>query len=276
MSTSTVYCTAPLNYVNRTTFEAEPVPTAIHDGRVGQAERVFDDCGFTLLDHPSAVTDWRSEAHLDEVHLPEIADLARSFTGCELTVAYPSIVRSPAAAEVVEDHAPIDFVHSDFTEDYGRMVVEAGRPYRAFLDPLLEAQGLTTADLAGASRLMLLQFWRNTGPVEADYPLALCDARSFPKSSLVRSVVPDYGGVRLEFEVFGAMTPGADADPRWYTFPNLGCDEVIALRTYDSSCVDADRPFWTLHSAFRDPAVAALPEHRRESVEMRVLCIWPA
>ncbi|MEM7141836.1 MAG: CmcJ/NvfI family oxidoreductase [Actinomycetota bacterium] len=271
-----IHCTAPLHYVDRSTFEAAPVPTEIRDGRVGLADRAFEDCGFTLLDHASAVTDWRSEVHLDEVHGPEVAELAKAFTGCGITVTYPSLVRSPRAAELTEDYAPIDFVHSDFTEDYGRMVVEPDRPYRAFLDPLLDAQGLTPADLAAADRLMLLQFWRNTGPVEADYPFALCDARTIPESCMVRQVIPEYGGLHLEFETFGVWTPSGDVSPEWYTFPNLGIDEVVALRTYDSRCVDQGRPFWTPHSAFRDPGVEASPQTRRESVEMRVLCVWPS
>jgi hypothetical protein len=34
-----------------------------------------------------------------------------------------------------------------------------------------------------------------------------------------------------------------------------------------------DRPFWTSHSAFRDPRAGTDPAER-ESVEMRVLCFF--
>ena len=90
----------------------------------------------------------------------------------------------------------------------------------------------------------------------------------------MRQVVPEYGGLHLEFETFGAWTPTDHVTPEWYTFPNLRHDEVVALRTFDSRCVDEGRPYWTPHSAFRDPHVVAGPATRRESVEMRVLCVW--
>jgi hypothetical protein len=54
----------------------------------------------------------------------------------------------------------------------------------------------------------------------------------------------------------------------------MGPDEAVLLRTYDSACADAGRPFWTPHSAFRDPSVPETPENHRASVEMRALCLW--
>ena len=45
-------------------------------------------------------------------------------------------------------------------------------------------------------------------------------------------------------------------------------------RAYDSDRAGTGEPFWTMHTAFRDPHVADLAANRRESVEMRALCIW--
>ena len=160
-----------------------------------------------------------------------------------MSVAFPAIARSMEAARTTPDYGPIEFVHSDFTDDYGPMVTEADRPYRSFLDPLLAAHGLGRDDVVDASRLMVLQWWRNVGPVDADFPLAVCDAESVPSD-------------------------------RWFTFPRMTSDEVLVLRTYDSKLADEGRAFWTPHSAFRDPHVRDDPAHRRSSVEARALCIW--
>jgi hypothetical protein len=191
-----------------------------------------------------------------------------------VALVYPAIVRNPIEAAHTPDFAPIQFVHSDFTDDYRAMATSPERPYRAFIEPVLASVGMTQTDLAAASRLMMLQFWRNTGPVAADYPFALCDARSVDESRLLRATVPEYGGLRLEFETFGVLAPVGGRHDDWYTFPNLTVDEVVLLRTYDSALADAGLPYWTPHTAFRDPHVPASPATRRESLEMRALCVW--
>ncbi len=266
-----VYCHATLNYSGGET--PIPVEVPIRDGREAGEPPVLETCGFERLEHASRVEDWRDPSHLAAVHAPEIEALARERSGADRVLVYPPIVRSPAMEREVADYHPIEFVHSDFTDDFGAMIADPERPYRAFIEPLLERAGLTQRDLARAERVVMLQFWRNVGPRRPDRPLALCDARTVPSSALNRFVVPEYGGRRLEFETYGVRPPARADEHRWYTYPGMAADEVVALRTYDSRCVEARRPFWTPHSAFRDPhaGAGAAP---RESVEMRALCLF--
>ena len=233
--------------------------------------------GFTLVEHESAVADWTDQVEIDQVHRDEVRELFRSLAGCDNVVVYPGIIRSPYSAQHMADYAPIEFVHSDFTDDYHGMVIEADRPYQEFLRPNLERAGLTRDDLAGASRIAMLQLWRNTGPRWPDAPFALCDARDVPLRRLLPFVIPEYGGLRLEFEIFAALPPGEGDVDRWYTYPGMQRHEVIALRTFDSDRARSGEPFWTLHSAFIDPTAppdtsGTVP--RRQSLEMRALCIW--
>jgi hypothetical protein len=266
------YCAATFHYHDG--LSARPVEMTVLDARVAGADLDFEHSGFTRVDHRSDVRDWNDPVEVDRVYRPEMEAFARGFTGCDVAVAYPLINRSLEAAQTEPDYGPIEFVHSDFTDDYGPMVREPDRPYRGFLDPILAERGLQRDVVEGASRLMMLQWWRNTGPVEADYPLALCDAETIPESRLVRETVPTYGGLRLDFQIFAVRPPtDVDADT-WYTYPRMRDDEALVIRTYDSACVEAGRPYWTPHSAFRDPHVAGTPEHRRASVEARALCIW--
>ena len=85
-------------------------------------------------------------------------------TGCDGAISYPPIHRSREEAQKTPDYAPIELVHSDFTDDYGPMITDPDRRYRAFLDPLLASRGLAHADVQAATRLMVLQFWPITGP----------------------------------------------------------------------------------------------------------------
>lgn len=264
-----VYCRAALHYSTAT--DDAPREVDIRDGRQGAPG--LAEAGFALLHHASAVEDWLDEAHLASVHEPEVRDLALAMVGCDAAIVYPPIVRSPETARRFEDYAPIQFVHSDFTDDYRAMVLGAERAYAGFLAPALDAAGLGRPDLERATRIVMLQFWRNVGAPFPDFPLAFCDARTVPRAQLRAVPVEEYGGRRLEFETFAVEPPAAAQDNAWYTFPGLRPDEVVALRTYDSLLADTGGHFWTPHTAFADPRVGA-GAPRRESVEMRVLCLW--
>ena len=77
----------------------------------------------------------------------------------------------------------------------------------------------------------------------------------------------------FDFEALGVMKPPDPDDHRWYAFDELRADEVIAFRTYDSDRVGTDLPYWTPHSAFRDPDVA-LGRPSRSSIELRATCVY--
>jgi hypothetical protein len=269
---ATDYCDATFYYHDG--LAPRGVDSPVLDARIAAGNLEFERSGFTRVDHRSNVTDWTDLDAVDRVYRPEMETFALDFTGCDVAIAYPLINRSLEMAETEPDYAPIEFVHSDFTDDYGPMATEPDRPYRQFLDPLLKGRGLGREVVEDASRLMVLQWWRNTGPVEADYPLAVCDAESIPRSRLIAETIPTYGGLRLDFQIFAVHPPAVGTTDTWYTYPQMSDDEVLVIRTYDSACVDQGRAFWTPHSAFRDPKVPSAPEHRRASVEARALCIW--
>jgi hypothetical protein len=271
-----IACQAEMNYLG------ENVTVTIEDGRADPAltltaRRLDDDAGwarrgFALYRHRSAVKDWTDEGAIDHIHRREIAETAQALTGCTHALPYPAILRNPAMAEAVADYAPIHFVHSDFTEDYGRMIGDPERTYQTFLGPLLASEGLPEDCVRTASRRLVLQFWRNVGPARADAPLAICDATTVPEHDLERSWVESYGGGSFGFETFGVRGDRAEAH-RWFTFPGMTREETLLFRTYDSALAARGEAFWTPHSAFLDPAIAP-GTARRASVEMRVLCLW--
>ena len=188
-------------------------------------------------------------------------------------VPYPSLIRSPSAATQHKDYAPIHFVHTDYTDDFEGMVQDPDHTYSRFLGPLLENYGLTHADVQNASRIAMMQFWRNIGDPHPDFPLAVCDASSVAENQLGRYRVAEYAGEPLDFETYYLEASADSTANRWYTFPGMTVDEVIAFRAFDSDYVHQHRPFWTFHSAFRDSTVGENAP-ARSSVESRVLCLW--
>ncbi|MCH7743580.1 MAG: hypothetical protein IIB71_13055 [Proteobacteria bacterium] len=271
MQKSTVYCTTSLNYKGLS--DNEPTTVTINNGRYALDTLDFEHCGFTLLEHNSGVADWHNEQLVNEIHVPEIEKLATEFTGCDHAIAFPALIRSPATAKEIADYAPIESVHSDYTEDYQSMVTNPSHSYFKFLEPLLIRDGLDYKVIQEARRIMVIQFWRNIGETLPDFPLAICDAETVNRSELIVVEVPVYGGRRLDFEAFSVRTPPQPAVHVWYTFPRLKSNEVLTFRTFDSRCVEEGRPFWTPHTAFRDPN-AGPDAPQRESIEMRALCLF--
>ena len=245
------------------------VETTIHDAR-SAGDLSWQTNGFELINHQSAVSEWRDLAAIEAVHYAEITDLARTLSGCDAVLFYPALLRSPEMAAEQPDLAPVQIAHSDYTEGYREMIGDPDHPYHDILLPSMKRAGVTCADINGARRVLTLQMWRNTGAPDTHYPLAVCDARDVPRSALIPIEVPEYGGVRTGFQSFLVLPPDDPGAYHWFTFPHMQPHEVLLFRAYDSERAEAGETFWTPHTAFADPNGQA----PRQSVEMRAICLF--
>lgn len=264
-----IHCTATLNYLT----DELPVPTRveIRNGREA-SDLSWTGSGFELREHASVVEDW-TKVDADWTHYDEIGDLARELTGCDAVLYYPALLRSPESARASADLAPIEFIHSDYTESYRSMIEDGSHAYRAILAPFMERADITGDDIVAARRVLTLQFWRNVGAPRPSHPLAFCDARTVERASLSPILVAEYGGIPTNFESFSVAPPPEEGGHAWYTFPEMRPDEVVVFRAYDSERAEAGEPFWTPHSAFVD-ATAGPDAPARTSVEMRAICLF--
>ena len=112
---------ATLNYASATPGNGpRPVEVTVRDGRAADLPG-WEVCGFELVAHPSAVSDW-SDDQIVDVHYAEMEQLAKSLTGCDHALVSSHIKRGPEQAARHEDLAPITFVHSDFAPGYDDLV----------------------------------------------------------------------------------------------------------------------------------------------------------
>lgn len=263
------YCETTLNYGSGEAVK--PVPMIIYNGR-SASDLSLGTSGFELIRHRSAVSDWHSQAEIDGVHYAEIRTLAKEISGCDWVLFFPAIVRSPDQAAKTDDYHPIQFVHSDYTENYPDGIRDRAEAYHRIIAPFMADEGITADEVEKARRILTLQFWRNVGPAVVDYPICFCDSRTVSRDELSPILVAEYGGMPTNFEAFTLSPPGK-REHRWYTFPQMTVDEAVVFRSFDSDLVAAGKPFWTPHSAFFDttaPADAPL----RESIEMRAICLF--
>ncbi len=264
-----VYCRTELFYASD--MEPVPVPTDIHDGRQSPLPG-WESCGFELMQFPSAVADWTDQSALQNLHLDETESFLKAQTGCAVVLFYPPLVRSREEAQRQADLAPIQFVHSDYTHGYRAMIEDPEHPYHEILKPSMQRAGVEVADIQRATRVLTLQCWRNIGAPDMDYPLCFCDARTVPETDLAPIRVSEYGGLKTEFDSFVSRPPESGTHD-WYFYPEMAADEVVLFRAFDSDRAEADEPFWTLHTSFRDPTRPA-DAPGRESIETRGICLF--
>ena len=249
-----------------------PADVEIADGRAA-ALPGWEECGFELLEHRAAVTDGADDTSIERDHYPEMEALAAKLTGCDVALVSGHIKRNVDEAAKHGDLAPITFVHSDFADSYGPQIRDRFRRAEPGFGESLARAGIEPDDVADAARIVILQFWRNVGPTKMDLPLAFCDCRTVGPSDVQAIQVTNYAGGGFDFEALGVLKPRGSVDHAWYAFDELRVDEVVAFRTYDSDRVGTSLPYWTPHSAFRDPDVP-LGRPSRSSIELRATCVF--
>ena len=274
-TTADVFCRTTLNFAaRRGAMLGAPVSLDILDGRRADLPG-WEECGFERITHRSAVAGWDDD-ELISTHHGEMEELARRLTGADIALVSSHIKRGPEHVARHADLGPISFAHSDFAVGSDQLVRRSFVEPRAGADGPVRAlarNGVTAREVADASRLVILQFWRNLGPAKMDFPLAFCDARTVSPTDVRPIPVSDYAGSGIDFDALALLEPLGSGQYSWYVFPDLEIDEVVAFRTYDTALVERGETWFTPHSAFRDPDVE-VGRPARSSIELRAICLF--
>ncbi|MGI9333729.1 MAG: CmcJ/NvfI family oxidoreductase [Gammaproteobacteria bacterium] len=234
------------------TYEARL--TRIHDARKSGEIFELSKQGFTLVTHPSAVSNFYDEDEIRRVYYPEVQKLVESVTGAARVVVFDHTVRTGLEARHAEGwiRDTVRYVHNDFTERSAPRRLRHALPERE-------------AERALGGRYAIIQLWRSIAPRVESEPLALCDGRTIPGVGFVRN--------ERRYRERTAETYHMTYNPayRWYYFPLMSNDEAIVFKVFDSDANGGVR--FTAHSAFDDPTSA--PDAAvRESIEMRTFAFY--
>jgi hypothetical protein len=240
---------------HKSSMPAEPHLMPIHDMRAVRDLLSFDRNGFVLVEHPTAVRDFRDPVEVETVYLPEVERLVMALTGAEKTICFGQMYRSDASG-TTEGSQPAYAAHVDYGD----------RTVRQFTHDVLGAE---EAERWLGRRYMLINVWRPIAEVRRS-PLALVDAATVRREDLVVSEVrgglgdpnrPTLYGWRLTY----------NPDHRWFHVPRMQPHEVMAFKLFDS---DPDAVQWTGHLAFQDPTTTA-DAPPRQSIEVRTISFMP-
>ncbi|HVA42844.1 MAG TPA: CmcJ/NvfI family oxidoreductase [Acidimicrobiales bacterium] len=266
----TAFARAALNYAGSGDGRRE-VEVEISDGRATRLPG-WEVCGFELIAHSSSVTDWHDDQEIATVHYAELETLAQRLTGCHFALASDHVTRATSARSG-RDQSPVMLVHSDFAANYEDVARAAYQGAHGRGAAALARRGRTADDVAGAGRILVMQFWRNLGASRMDYPLAFCDCQTLTPEETRPFRYTGYVAGGRSFDALAVLAPPAPSAHAWYTFPDMTPGEVVAFRTYDTELVDAGRTWFTPHSAFRDPGIE-VGNPPRFSIEARVMCLF--
>ena len=118
------------------------------------------------------------------------------------------------------------------------------------------------AESLAGKRLVNINLWRGVRPVE-NMPLAVCDARSVEKSDFMNVRFGEGGPTACRGLCRADSISPTIRKHRWYYYPDMQPDEVLAFRLFDTG-----DPDWrmTAHTAFVDPtSVPGRPSARASS-----------
>lgn len=231
----------------------------------------FDEHGFILLNHQTAVQDWflTSDPNSSEAkdrYFPEIETLVTQHLlpgkRVEVQQWWGPVLRGRDTP--VPQY--VNAVHSD----HGLTAEDFEANLLAYADESVASRWRASYDRDDIESYMMIDFWRPTGMTEPlmHMPLAVCDPGSIHPTDLVAAVM---NGISPSGKSAHQLMLRHNPDQRWYYYPGMRTDEVLAFRQFEchKDGIASGRTRSVFHSAFYDPATPANAE-KRQSAEHRV------
>ena len=251
----------PRYYANdhsRDVLTLDPRTVPIIDARSLKRAPSLGVEGFELVQHKTAVANFRDAEQVATIHPAEIEALLLQVTGADrVSVSGRGVLRfsekSPDLGTSDNSH-PARFIHIDISDATARQFAERSKP-KDVDRPV--------------RRFAHYNVWRALSPPPQDIPLALCDARTVAPQDLVEAdaIFDVKGAPEWSFE---SWLVRYSVTHRWTYWSNMGLTDALVFKTNDS---DPGQPHFVPHSAFDDPSA---PEDAapRSSIEMRGIAYW--
>lgn len=228
----------------------------VRDARLVPSALGLEQTGFELHWRPSQVHDFYDEDEVRERYHREVEAAALELTGGVRAVVFDHQLRKREEGRPTlgfgrpgdgSRPAALGRVHNDYTETSG-----------------IRRRELVLGEACADRPFLILNFWRPVLDPAIDTPLAVCDARSFPRQDWVAADI-------IYQERTGEIYLGRHSDGHaWYYYPAMSPDEVLVFKSFDSRL---DCPVrMTPHCAFDDPT-APHDAPLRKSIEARCLVI---
>lgn len=241
---------------SRDVLAIEPLVTRVVNARTLDPAPGLEREGFELVQHRSAIADFRDPAQ-GKQDVAEIHALLLEVSGADAVAVTPDGVlrfseRSPDSGRL-DNSRPARFVHVDVSDATAAVFAAQANPHPD----------------RRVRRFCQYNVWRALSPPPQDAPLAVCDARSVEPADLIAAdAIFD---VRDAPEwTFEALVVRGNPRHRWFYFRDMNRDEVLVFKTNDS---DPTRSHCVPHVAVDDRGCPS-DAPPRVSIEMRGTAYW--
>ncbi len=248
--------------------EYESFKILVRDARPMADQITFENHGFTLRRHASEVTDFTDRKQIDRVYIPEMASFMKESTAADRIIPFAWMMRSSSPPDG-EIQPPANDVHVDHTPAFSEVMAQRALTWLG--EPDFRYR-----------RFLLVNSWRAYSGAPQPWPLGLCDATSvadgegvtypilmvdeLPSPDEIPDVLPGDRD-RPEFPEISAFQ--FSPKHQWFYYSDLGPDEVVLFKNYDSERKGA----WRVpHAGFEDSTCA--PTGPRLSIEVRFLAFF--
>jgi len=240
----------------------------VRDGREMNATIATN--GFKLINHQTSLRNedfYSDESMITGKYYKEMEAAVKELTGAKHVLAYNHTVRR-------EQKSPSGDVRTGYPEKqvqvYAHLIHADASGYMSDLNfKNLSSKIDKKEDLRG--KYMIFNAWRSIsdkGPVK-NWPLAVLDCTSLATPEDCISINTYYEKFSAQHYILGNANKHRH---RWVYFPNMEKNELLVFTQYDSDPKATARQ--TFHSSFKDPT-SPVDAPIRESVEVRLLCIFP-
>ena len=234
--------------------EFEDREVTIRDARQLQPPASLDSQGFTLMPHATGVVDFYALETVRAAYEAEISELVLAASGGYEALVFDHTLRSDShdIRGQRSTREPASVIHNDYTD------ASAQKRLRDILP----------AEVAGERlqhRFAIVNVWRSTAGPVLNSPLACCDATTIAATDLVASER------RAQERIGELQLVSWNPEHRWYYYPEMGRDEALLIKTFDSATDGRARR--SIHTAFSN-SLAPPDAPARESIESRLLVFF--
>ncbi|MBX2825905.1 MAG: methyltransferase [Gammaproteobacteria bacterium] len=226
------------------------VPVSIENARSGLPVELDTD-GFSLIKHPTAVTDFHDDSELP-LYEREVISLLKDLMDASDVLVFDHTRRSSSAdlRKELKLREASSVIHNDYSANSGRVR----------LQDFLADQNLENESIYRDREFSIVNLWRSTAGTIKNYPLAMCHAQSVAPADLVpikRVGKERVGELQLVLH---------NESHRWAWYPDMRDDEVLVFKTYDTRETGCAR--FVPHTSFDCPGIPP-DSPPRQSIETR-------
>jgi glutathione S-transferase len=271
-------CTLPMDDENVLVDERIPQKVTMHEGRKRVPSASLEECGFSLVQHTSAVLLGQSKGgsgtsnaspadcleHGIESYYDEMRALVQAQTGASEVVVFDhTICTSIAGGD------PVKRVHCDYTEASAhRRLLQLGRD-GSLMQPK-SGQALTESNVEefiSGRHFAFIYVWRSidTDNPVLQSPLAVCDATSAKDEDRLLHELHFPNRVDEDYSL--RFNPCHE----WYTFSRMTHDECLVLKLFDSQVGDTTQ--FGFHANYDDPR-GGFKAPPRQYIEVRSIAVY--